>query len=178
MVKIVREAFRLAGLGLGVKQISRQLNGHGLSRWWLGKTLRNRQVLGEFSPEVPNFYPQIIKQSEFDAARAQAIRKRTKGHFGGGANVSHSLNLFTGLFWDVTAEQTMFFQKVKRGAYIRDDKHAIRYDRFEPIMLQFLQGSIDWKAVAGQSESEEYKAAVAELEVVLTELDRTKRLIA
>jgi hypothetical protein len=71
----------------------------------------------------------------------------------------------------------MFFQKSQRGAYIRSDKHALRYDKFEPLMLQFLEGSIDWKAVAGQSESDEYKAAVAELEVVLTELDRKQRLI-
>jgi flagellar motor switch/type III secretory pathway protein FliN len=44
--------------------------------------------------------------------------------------------------------------------------------------LKFLSGVVDWKAVAGASESEEVKDASNELNEVLGELDRTTRLTA
>jgi hypothetical protein len=55
--------------------------------------------------------------------------------------------------------------------------HRLRYDKFESTFLHFLS-DLDWQSFAGESESEEEKAARAELERVLPELDRTARLVA
>jgi hypothetical protein len=50
--------------------------------------------------------------------------------------------------------------------------HSLRYDRLEKGFLGFLE-DLDWRAVAGESESAEVKATSAELETVLDNIDRT-----
>jgi hypothetical protein len=51
--------------------------------------------------------------------------------------------------------------------------NRIPYDKFETEFLKFFSGVVDWKAVAGASESEEVKDSSNELNEVLGELDRT-----
>jgi hypothetical protein len=55
--------------------------------------------------------------------------------------------------------------------------NRIRYQRVEDAFLGFI-AALDWKSVAGASESDEEKAAQAQLEIVLANLDRTARRIA
>ena len=176
-VALVQEVYRLACLGVGITMIVRQLRQPCVTRNWVTKVLNSRKVLGEYCPEngepVPGYYPRIIEQSVFDSAREQAARKRKSF---GGSNVSHTLNLFVGLFRDITSHQTMYFQKAKRS-YIRNDKHFLHYDRFEQAFLQFIQ-DLDWKTIAGETESDEVKVAQRKLEAVLADLDKTARLIA
>jgi hypothetical protein len=207
----VREAFRLAGLGIGSKNILRELNGRlareskGYSLSWLTRTLCNRAVLGEFQPHryaengrrvpdgdvVPNYFPAIVTQSEFDAARAEITRKNRipndKRYRGGGDRFSNvANNLFSGLLKDVTSEpeRGMGFAAVNGIAYLSSvfsadgrKSNRIKYKKFESAFLCFLK-DLDWKSVAGQSESDEEKAASVKLETVLTELDRAARLVA
>src|SRR6267378_4766185 len=141
-VVVVREAFRLAGLGVGVKNIARQLNGSALSLTWITRLLSDRSVLGEFQPAgrdpIPNYFPAIVTQSEFNAAREQAARKRRDGKYVGGSRTSHlAENLFTGLIFDKTNGCGMNFQRVRTHRYLRsafqpDRKpNGMVYDRFE-----------------------------------------------
>jgi Recombinase len=135
MVETVREAFRLAGLGLGCKQIANRLNGHGKSLSWVTKTLKNRAVLGEFTPKagelVPNYFPAIISQSEFDGARAQAARKLRNGHTCGNRAKNKADNLFSGLTFDITGGDTvgLYLHKVARGCCLRSVFKANRTER-------------------------------------------------
>jgi DNA invertase Pin-like site-specific DNA recombinase len=192
-VAVVREIFRLAGLGVGTENIARQLNGKALSRSWIVKTLCNRAVLGEFCPsqtgEVnPNYFPAIITQGEFDAARQQINTKSRHGKYIGGYQRRGDMadNLFSGLLFDVTSQpvRTMQFQQVHRGRYLMSafDKggrkqNRINYDRCEQALLSFFSES-DFNAIASEGESEEVKTAKGELDIVLSDLDKTTRLIA
>jgi hypothetical protein len=76
---VIQEMFRLAAQGVGSENIVHRLNERALSRSWVVRTLSNRAVLGEFQPKgrdvIQGYYPQIISQSEFDAARAQIKTK-------------------------------------------------------------------------------------------------------
>jgi hypothetical protein len=87
---------------------------------------------------------------------------------------------------DVTSqpERGMNFTTVNGIQYLSsvfspDGRKAgrIKYKKFETAFLGFLK-DLDWKSVAGASESDEEKAAKEELETVLGELDRTTHRIA
>jgi DNA invertase Pin-like site-specific DNA recombinase len=188
---VVQEVFRLASQGIGTTKITQLLNGRALSRSWVVKTLSNRAVLGEFQTEgyevVKNYFPQIISQSEFDAARAQMKGKRRNGKFiGGNRQKSHlAPNLFSGLMFDITSapERKMHFQDLERGTYLMSaiDKggrrsNRMRYDKLEKALLGFLD-NVEWAAVAGESESDEYKATKAALEAKRRLADAVSREI-
>lgn len=189
----VREAFRLAALGNGAYKISRALGGR-IPFSTLGAVLRNRAVLGEYQPckfdekgkRVPDgdvvdkYFPKIISVSEFNAARENISKRFRSGNRRG----SGAKNLFGGIVFDVTSEPARGLRLNGNGkGYLESafdphrKSHRVRIDKFESLFLDFLQHQVDWKAVAGHSESAEYKQAVAQLEAVLTELDRTHRLI-
>jgi DNA invertase Pin-like site-specific DNA recombinase len=190
-VAMVQEIFRLAAQGVGSKNIVHQLNERVLSRSWVIRTLNNRAVLGEFQPKgrevIQGYYPQIISQSEFDAARAQIKTKIRHGKYTGG-NRKNSLlatNLFERLLFDITTEpiRTMQFQE-SRGLYYvmsafdKGGRHSnrIRYDKLEKALLGFLE-TVEWLAIAGESESDECKAAIAALEAKLRLRDAVSREI-
>ncbi len=199
-VAAVKEMFRLASLGIGSRNITRAIN-NGLTLSWVMKTLNNRSVLGEYQPsrvvagkKVPegevifNYYPQIISQSEWDAARAEMARKAPKGMYRAGSRTSNVAdNLFTGLIYDKTTEpeRSMNFQRKSKArcswlisAWDKEHKgNRMRYDKFETAFLVFLT-ELDWKSVAGSTESDECKAAQFRLNQVLGELDKTNRRIA
>jgi DNA invertase Pin-like site-specific DNA recombinase len=114
----VRRIFALAIEGHGLHAIAARLNKEGIApiargqEWvysYIGKTLRNRAVLGELQPHVvkgkrtpigsalPNYYPAIISEADFHkAAAALDARRNQKGPRG-----RYVRNLFTGLLRDV-----------------------------------------------------------------------------
>jgi DNA invertase Pin-like site-specific DNA recombinase len=191
-VALVQEIFRLASLGVGSENICRELNGRALTRAWVVTTLSNRAVLGEFQPGktgevIQGYFPQIISQSQFDAVRQQANAKRKNGNYAGGNKQSSAsgANLFSGLLFDITDPahvRPIYFQEVKRAAYVMSafdseiKSNRMRYDKLESSILDFLSKT-DWTAIAAKSESDEYKAAKAALEVTLRELDNATRRI-
>jgi DNA invertase Pin-like site-specific DNA recombinase len=187
-VALVREVFRLSALGVGVTNIARELSGSlgGRSLSWLSRILMDRAVLGEHHPvgrdPIPNYFPAIITQTEFDAAREQIGRKRPKGKYILGKGARHAgNNLFTGLLYDVTTEPAcpLNFQGVKRHSYLMSawrvgrKQNRLSYNNFETAFLGFLK-DLDWRSIAGESESPEIKALQSELETVLMELDRSR----
>jgi hypothetical protein len=177
-VSIIQKIFTLAAQGVGSENIVHQLNDKVLSRSWVVRTLSNRAVLGEFKPKgrevIQDYYPQIISQSEFDAARAKIKTKTRHGNYAGG-NRKNSLlakNLFEGLLLDITTEpiRTMQFQDSRNIHYVmsafdRGGRHSnrIRYDKLEKALLGFLE-TVEWLAIAGESESDEFKGAMVALE--------------
>jgi hypothetical protein len=94
-------------------------------------------------------------------------------------------NLFTGLLVDITSEphRNLHFQTVRKTHYVMSpsDKtgrtsNRIRYDMLEKAILGFLSKA-DWHAISAESESDEYKAAKAALEVILRQIDNISREI-
>jgi DNA invertase Pin-like site-specific DNA recombinase len=167
--------------------------------------LSNRSVLGEYQPlrhengkktpegePIPNFYPAVVTYAEWEAARAaidaKNITQRTAkgGSRGGGRQSDNIENLFSGLIWDISpaVPRRMYFNSkgASRYAYLvtrfesKEPAHRSRYDQFEKAFLGFLE-DLDWQSVAGESESDEVKAAQRELENVLSETDRTSQRI-
>jgi DNA invertase Pin-like site-specific DNA recombinase len=192
-VAVVREVFALAAQGIGSRNIAQSLNEKVLTRSWIAKTINNRAVLGEFQPGktgavIPDYFPQIIDQSLFNAVRAQLNAKR-RNHACVGGNRRKNLlaeNLFTGLLLDITSEpfRNLHFQTVRKTHYVMStpDKsgrtsNRIRYDMLEKAILGFLSKA-DWQAISAESESDEYKEAKAALETILRQIDSVSREIA
>jgi Resolvase, N terminal domain/Recombinase len=172
----------------------------------VGEVLKNRAVLGEHQPlqyletgTVPDGdpvmkFPRIIDQTLFDmvAARLNSkkkvcadgkVRPATGSHHSNVAN-----NLFEGLLHDVTEmpERTLQFQN-KGGfnnAYLISawepgrKSNRIRYDLFEGTFFDYLKTKVDWKAVAGEKDTEVLRQARKDLNIVLAQLDQTERLLA
>ena len=192
VVSMVRKSFQMAANGIGIDSIARTIGGK-FSRSWFARLLSDRSVLGEFQPKgaavIPDLFPQVISQSDFDAVRLTMEGKRKNGRYAGGnrQRSTQADHLFSGLIFDLGYEddapvRPMHFQKVERGTYLMSafDKvrkqNRIRYDLVESAVLEFLNRE-DWQATAGQSESDECKSARAELEALLREIDVTERRI-
>jgi DNA invertase Pin-like site-specific DNA recombinase len=114
----VRRVFRLAVEGHGVGAIAKKLNAEGVPpigragawlRPYVAKVLRSRAAVGEYEPHarqgkkrvpdgdpVPGYYPAVITEQEWDAARGALASRRGKGGRPGKALV----NLFAGIIFD------------------------------------------------------------------------------
>jgi hypothetical protein len=185
MVEVVREAYRMASLGMGRTVIFRKLNGrlNGLSMTWLTRVLCDRSVLGYFKQEgreeIPNYFPAIIDQQLYNEVRRQAEAKRKGGRSAGG-NRQHSDradDLLQGLVYD--EDRPMYYQPVNNYRYftsaIKGERkiNRIRYEKVATKVVMMLERE-DWLAIRGMSESAEYLAAKAELEATLSQLDKTQ----
>jgi DNA invertase Pin-like site-specific DNA recombinase len=210
----VQRIFRLAGAGMGCKRIVGILTDEGRAPFFKGgkqgrkwtpeyvlDILKSRSVLGEYTPHktvdgkrvpegepIPDYYPAIVTQSEFDAAQ-ESIKAKTRyvckdggAGFRGGRDKANSL--FTPLVYDADHEEIMVFHRKRGGApYLttrytdgKKKAHRFRSDLFESLLLNFFE-DLDWPSIAGEGEPEEVKAARAELDAVLAEIDRSSRKI-
>jgi len=117
-VAAVRKIFRLAIDGYGLTTIAKRLNNDGIpapggSEFWakssLAKILNNRATVGEYQPytgragkrkpdgePIPGYYPVIIKEQEWFAARAAMSARKNKV----GRPAKATINLFVGLLRD------------------------------------------------------------------------------
>jgi DNA invertase Pin-like site-specific DNA recombinase len=174
-------------------------------RWnlpYVGYILSSRTVLGEYQPHklvngkyvndgdsIPGFYPAVIEYSEWEAARSVIDAKNTgrgKGYHGGGRQSDEVENLFSGMIKDKTANgrPINFYSKGSSSpallvtAFDSKDKtvHRFPYQRFEKAFLGFLE-ELDWKAVAGESESSGLKNLNNQLSQISGEIENTSRLI-
>ena len=191
--RLVQEMFRLATLGLGSKMIIRRL-GLTIPLSTVGHTLRNRRVLGEHIPStkgvrngnvIHGYYPRVVTQEEFDAAR-KAIELRCTERSdipcrGGARNSDDASNLFSGLLFDITLpDDTRGMQFAIKGKKYKHSyltsawragkkAHRVCYEKFEKAFLGFLS-ELDWKAVAGQSETNDLKQSSADLDKVTADI--------
>jgi len=170
---------------------------------YVQKLLFNRGVLGEFQPfkisggkRVPDgdprfdFFPAVVASELWNRAHASISSRHAKtdkgqvtGRFAGQTGKLH--NLFTGLIYDANYRLPMHYQD--KGAKSRprlvtnsrdtldQAPNSILYSEFETAFLGFLS-DLDWKNIAGQSESDELIKARTELNKVSSKLDKTLRL--
>jgi DNA invertase Pin-like site-specific DNA recombinase len=194
-VKLVKEIFRLALLGLGAKRIARALPEWEFSIMTVTRTLRNRAVLGEHevNGEPIKKWPRIIDQQVFDKAQKLLDAKNAMCSDGnirphtGARNSDEASNLFQGLIYDVTdsLKRPMYY----RGADSQRHKalliskfspehkaHSIKYKPFETAFIHFLTQQ-NWREIAGQKETQELGIARNKLNIVLAEIDQQQRLI-
>ena len=54
----------------------------------------------------------------------------------------------------------------------------MRYDLFEGSFLGWMENKADWKAIAGEKETEALKKARSDRELVKVKFDQTRRLLA
>jgi DNA invertase Pin-like site-specific DNA recombinase len=192
-VALVCEVYRLAALGLGCQRIAQQLGNalQGRSLSWVTRTLRDRSVLGEFTPlgrePISNYFPVIVAQAEFDAVQALLNAKRQGGKLKGGNTHSHEAqNLFSGLIFDLSVRPSrpITYQRISHWQYLSTafsstnrTQHRLSYDKFESAFLGFL-ADLNWREVAGQTKSAELDAVETVLNKVLAETDKVQRRIA
>src|SRR6516162_795434 len=189
--KTVTRIFELAGLGLGAKRIVRSLEEEkrrpfGKNTEWsveyVQKILRSRAVLGEWQPHkldgkkrvpvgepIPNFYPSIVTQLQFDAAR-KAVEAKTRfrkdGRRGYSGGRLDPRTLFTPRVYDYDNKVKMVYNPGRKGDYARLEsrwrvghrQHSVRLEEFERLMLQILP-DLDWREIAEEGESEELRKA-------------------
>jgi DNA invertase Pin-like site-specific DNA recombinase len=187
---VVREIFKLSSQGVGAKNIAKQLanslGGIDGCIVFVVRTLKNRQVLGEFTPAgrepISGYFPAIIDHELWQSSRSQVDQRRRAWHDGNKRKSDIAHNLFPQLVWDAAVNRPFTFQKVQRGSYLRTNAqkgekvNTIRYGVFESAMLAYLTRE-DWGVIAGEKESASYKQAKQDLEAVLRDMDKISRRI-
>jgi DNA invertase Pin-like site-specific DNA recombinase len=103
----VRLLFRLSAAGYGQQRIVAKMTRDGVpplagGAWegsYVGKILRDRRALGDYQPRgkgrkpdahpVPNYFPPVVSEAEFHAARAGAAQRKraARGRIGDQVNV-------------------------------------------------------------------------------------------
>ena len=166
--------------------------------------LRNRAVLGEYTPKLTNpatgeseaqetildFYPRVIDQLTWDDVQARIAARnridtetRRQNTITGGRVGTEVKNLFTHLI--ECDGYKMSFHQVNDGdrpylvsRYWKGHKsRRIRYDLLETAFLSYLQ-DLDWKAVSGEGDTKELTSARANLAEIASEIDRSRQQIS
>jgi hypothetical protein len=142
----VREIFTLAAAGYGHQAIIKRLAAEkvppfgGTGRWarsYVAKILADRRCLGEFQPcdmrsvtvngqakrrrvpsgkPIPGYFPPVVSEEEFYAARAGAVQRKTKR-----GRTSKNINVFSGLLRCAHDGDT-YFVSMSFGAWTRGGK--------------------------------------------------------
>ncbi|MBL8798762.1 MAG: recombinase family protein [Planctomycetia bacterium] len=130
--KLVKRIFKMAGSGYGTPSIVAKLNREGVpaigktGRWvkgYVGKILRDRRAVGEYQPRtgkkrvpdgepVKGYFPAVVTEEEFFAARAGAAERGTlRGRLG-----TQAINVFAGLVKSAREGDGYYMtQRVERG---------------------------------------------------------------
>lgn len=159
----VRRIYALAIEGYGIGQIVKRLNKEGVpsigrAAYWaksfVTKILSTRAVLGEFQPHsiangqkrhptgdiLPHYYPSILSEDEWYAARASMHKRRGKR----GRQPKEGVNLFTGLLRDARDGGTIFQMDKGKKA---NGKILASYRAYQGIagakMVSFPAGSFE-----------------------------------
>jgi DNA invertase Pin-like site-specific DNA recombinase len=130
--KTVRLIFHLAANGYGTPRIVAKLNKDGVppigktGKWvkgYIGRILRDRRAVGEYQPRkgkrrepdgdpVPNYFPAVVNEAEFFAARAGAAER---GQLRGRLGTQH-VNIFAGLTRNAREGDSYYMtMRVERG---------------------------------------------------------------
>jgi DNA invertase Pin-like site-specific DNA recombinase len=111
---VVKRIFDLSAAGYGLSSLARLLTTEGIpcfgdsGRWlpcYLARILKDRRALGEFQPKgkgrkpegdaVPNYFPAVVTQAEWERCRAGAEERRRRP-----GRIGNEINLFAGLVRD------------------------------------------------------------------------------
>jgi DNA invertase Pin-like site-specific DNA recombinase len=109
--QVVKRIFALSATGYGLRRIVGRLTAEGVPAWgtsrawsvaYLALILKDRRALGEHQPRgasrkpdgppIPGYYPAVVTEREWDAARAGAVERRYKP-----GRTGRHVNVFAGL---------------------------------------------------------------------------------
>jgi DNA invertase Pin-like site-specific DNA recombinase len=196
---VVKLIFRLAASGYGAPSIIKRLIRDGVkpfgrtgqwNRQYIHDLLTERRVLGEQQPHdksgkpkgdpIPNYYPAVVTETEWGAARAATNQRRT---FHGRVSAS-KVNLFAGLLRHARdndpyimtrrhLRSTNVPSKIlvnKRGEQGTVRAYSIPYDVFETQILKRLREIDPHEILNGDHEPDDTATLAAELVGVEVEL--------
>jgi DNA invertase Pin-like site-specific DNA recombinase len=186
---------------------SKRLKSYGWTPSYVRQILLSKAVLGESPGGIPNRFPAIITQSEWEAVRASVhfknrnhkggsegnSKERGGGPRGGGRTSDATGNLFGSLVRDESRDgpnalrvnKSMWYQP--KGTcdhsfmvtFFSDQGIKPNRIRYSHLEEGVLEflDLLDWKAVAGESEPLDMKEKQKELDSVKTEIYQTEQLI-
>jgi DNA invertase Pin-like site-specific DNA recombinase len=190
----VRLIFQLAASGYGTPRIVAKLNKDGVppigksGKWvkgYLGRILRDRRAIGEYQPRkgkkrepdgdpVPNYFPAVVSEEEFFAARAGAAeRGQLRGRLG-----TQTVNIFAGLTKNAREGDSYYMtMRVERGVrhhvLITSNSqqglspcYSFPYPVFERAVLSMLAEIDPQEIVGGDQGGNEVVALSGELATV------------
>jgi DNA invertase Pin-like site-specific DNA recombinase len=190
---IVRRIFHLAASGYGTPRIVALLNREKTppigktGKWvrgYVGRILRDRRALGEYQPRkgrrrvpdgdpVPNYFPAVVTEEEFFAARAGAAeRGQLRGRLG-----VQTINVFAGLVSNAREGDSYFLMQRNEGRryYVlitRNSQEGISpcysfpYAAFERAVLSLMAEIDPREIVGGNGHADEVMALSGELATV------------
>jgi DNA invertase Pin-like site-specific DNA recombinase len=198
--RTIQRIFHMARDGYGLGVITKRLNAEhvptlGRAEHWprsyVAKLLANRAVIGEYQPytgrgtkrrpdgkPIANYYPAIITEQDWYAARAAIANRRGKP----GRLPKERLNVFTGLVFDARDGGTL--QRANKGKYVLASYNAVQgvegaqftsfpYDTFEQAILSCLR-EIDPRDILPRQEKGPDKTTVLSGRLVEIEAETEK----
>jgi DNA invertase Pin-like site-specific DNA recombinase len=206
-VAVVRQIYAMARDGLGVYRITERLNRDGVptigngGRWvkaYVYRILTSPAAKGDYQPQrqegrkavpdgapIPNYYPAVVTEEEWDTARA-AVERRGGGR-GAGRKGAEETNLFTGLLHcALTGEKLHIINALgrkgkgerKRYRYLAPSVEAgasagrrVDYDVFEGAVLSLLRELKPSDVAAEGEPGNGRKAEIAQLSGRLLDID-------
>jgi DNA invertase Pin-like site-specific DNA recombinase len=204
----VRQIYRWATDGHGIGVIVKKLNADGIptigaadywARSYVAKILSNRAVVGEYQPyagrakkrhpdgePIPNYYPALLTEQEWYAARAALANRRNKA----GRLPKVGVNVFAGLLHDATGGGRLHqVDKGKKGggkvlvpyrAALEGKPHAsFPLAVFERAVLQMLTEIKPADVLpGGNAGADKVLALSGKLEEVRAQKERVKAKVA
>jgi DNA invertase Pin-like site-specific DNA recombinase len=200
----VRRIYSMAVAGYGLTTITKKLNAENVQaagraghwpRSYVAKILSNPAVIGVYQPytrrgtdrrpdgdPVPNYYPSLITEQEWYAARAGLVGRRGKA----GRPPKDNLNIFAGLLRDARdGGSVQLVNKGAKGGRVLTSYRAAQgvagakpvsfpFDTFEHAVLKCLR-EIDPRAILPHDKGADRAAAVAgRLAEVTDETEKVK----
>jgi DNA invertase Pin-like site-specific DNA recombinase len=184
--RVVRRVFELASLGHGSASILQKLE-QNVSRSWITKTLRNREVLGEFQTGdtlISDYFPAVVDVSVWNAVQEQ-LNKRQNQPGGNRTAFDSASNLFSRLLYDITDSppRKMQYQESHGIGYLHSEYttekrkiNRINYRAFEQAMLEHLE-QVDWSRLVQVVETETVRNLRAQYEQALRDVDKVQNRI-
>jgi DNA invertase Pin-like site-specific DNA recombinase len=201
---VVGRIFKLAASGYGIPSIIKKFTAEGVpcfggrarnggwTRSYIGIILKDRRALGELQPKeggvaagppIPDYYPAVVTEEEFNAARGGAEQRRTNpGRLG-----SSRINLFAGLLkhardgdgYMMVPRLSKTNGRLNRKFQVLINSHADQgagrcysfpYDLFEEAILTHLKEINPHDILNGDHAPDEVMALAGEFATVETEL--------
>jgi DNA invertase Pin-like site-specific DNA recombinase len=187
--EVVRRIFWLAANGYGMASIVQKLTADGVEAWgrskvwvraYVAKILKDRRAIGEHQPKgkgrkpngdvIPNYFPAVVTEEEFYAARAGCLERLRKP-----GRIGDHVNVFAGILFNARDGDKWFSTKLaaSKGGYRvlvntagtegRAKSESFPLDVFEQAVLSELREIDPHEVLNGDHGPDESLAIAAEL---------------
>jgi DNA invertase Pin-like site-specific DNA recombinase len=125
----VKRIFQLTSIGYGLASTLKQLKAEGFIPWgpsgkwrrgYVASILKSRRALGEYQPRgkdgkpdgalIPDYFPAVVTEEEWLAARAAAAQRRAKP-----GRLGKRINVFSGLLRNARDGDTFYIRRRARS---------------------------------------------------------------